>query len=463
MQVNDNLIRNMDRSGKNPMLNEAIKRSEDTVEEFKNSMQLRIAENDKKLTIEKKPDKKPVEKTRLNENLKSKDNKSKKIDRVDDVTYSKAASVHSNSANSSSEVKTDNTALNGETKVLEAKAILNTDNMVKNMLIMPNTEELPFVNATGEIAAAEENTQILFGNSVVEELKNSDIEESKNHLNEISFGAKGTDEIKSNATDKAASQNEKIGLDEIKDADIKEIGGLFKELKHTAGEDTKTYDRAGVNAENTVSLEINPNEDRAVEYSFNSGSDEEGSSKKEEKIEFDISDRLVNTVDHKASKAVTDNVNADLNIETTDNVSEDNELRIQVIERIADYMNASSISKNDTLELMLNPASLGKLMMQVKQTASGVAVSILCEAEKTYHLLKDRSGEIAGILAKKLEEPVMVNVHPDNRQDYLNQNNKDNSKDAFYEQQSRQQEERQNRRAADEATSFLSRLRLGIN
>lgn len=452
MQVNDNLIRNSDKSNMNIIIDDTLKRGDNAVEDFKSSMQIRIAENDKKLTIEKKP----MEKVKQNTNSKLSDNKDKKSYKVDDVTYSKAVSANSLSTNNSSDLKTDNTVLNDETRVLAANTVLNTDNLVKNMLVVTDIEGLSLTNATEEIGIVNEESKIFSESSIVEELKNSDIKENKNQSEETAVESDLTN-LKNTDSNRAILQNSYENPNEIT-ANI-EGNSKFKEIKQVANENAETNKNSDANTDNVVNFEIKSGE-TAGQYGFDSESDEKNLSEKEEKGEIDFTDKIVSADNHKNAKSIAEDINT---AEPIDAFSNDNELRIKIIEQIADYMDTYAVAKKDTLELMLNPENLGKLMMQVKQTSSGVAISILCETQKTYHLLKERSGEIASILDKKLQDPVTVNIHPENKQDYLNQNNKENSKDAFYEQQSRQREEKQNRQMANETTSFLSRLRLGIN
>lgn len=455
MQVNDNLIRNSDKSNMNIIIEDTLKRGDNAVEDFKSSMQIRIAENDKKLNIEKKP----TEKAKPTVNLKPSDNKDKKSYKVDDVTYSKAVSANALNTNNSSDVKTDNTVLNDETKVLAANAILSTDNLVKNMLVVTDIEGVSLTTAAEEINISNEKSDVFVESSFIEELENSDIEENKNQSEEtgIKIDVKKPENTDS---DRAVVKNSYENPNGIT-AKVERNTGLFKEIVHTANENTEANRNSDANTDNMVNFEIKSDE-AAGQYGFAGESDEKNlsESEKEEKAEFDFTDKIAGTNNHKNTKPIVEDINT---ADPVDGFSNDNELRIQIIEQIADYMDAYAVAKKDTLELMLNPENLGKLMMQVKQTSSGVAVSILCETQKTYHLLKERTGEIAAILDKKLQDPVTVNVQSENKQDYLNQNNKENSKDAFYEQQSRQQEEKQKRQAANEATSFLSRLRLGIN
>lgn len=451
MQVNDNLIRNADRSNMTVLIDKTVKRGDNAVEEFKSGMQLRIEENDKKLTIEKKP----VEKTKQNPNPKSADNRDKKSYKVDDATYSKAAG--SLNTNNSSNMKVDNTVYDDETRVLAANTILNTDNLVKNMLLGSATEGFPIENPVKDMNIADEKPDGFVEGSLIEEFAGSDIKENKNQLEETA----GKDEVinlRNADSGKAVLQNAHKNPDEIT-ANVEVNNGLLKETEKVLNENTEDDRTAQPNNDNALNFEIKSDE-TPRQYEFESGSDEKNLSEKKEKVEFDFTDKIAGDNNHKNIKSVMEDISA---AEMTDGLSEDNELRIKIIEQIADHMEAYAVAKKDTLELMLNPENLGKLMMQVKQTSSGVAISILCETQKTYHLLKERSGEIAAILDKKLQDPVTVNVQHESKQDYLHQNNRDNSKDAFYEQQSRQQEERQNRQMANETTSFLSRLRLGIN
>lgn len=131
----------------------------------------------------------------------------------------------------------------------------------------------------------------------------------------------------------------------------------------------------------------------------------------------------------------------------------DHELRIDVIRQISRLLNGQ-VAYEKEMVISLHPASLGKISIVAKQLATGVAVSIACESQKTYKLLSDSSEHLGNLMQKRLGEPTIVHIQ-EKAPDYLQQNRQDEGRGGQGQERGK---ERQN-----ETDSFVARLKLGLN
>lgn len=134
----------------------------------------------------------------------------------------------------------------------------------------------------------------------------------------------------------------------------------------------------------------------------------------------------------------------------------DNELRMNLINQISEFFAKEKPNFDKGLELILNPASLGKITMIAKRAANAVAISIICESAKTHKLLAEQSKQLGTIMEKRLGEPTVINIQ-DKASDYLNRNRQNDEGQQGY-QNPNQRQEKQN-----ESDSFIARLKLGLS
>lgn len=112
--------------------------------------------------------------------------------------------------------------------------------------------------------------------------------------------------------------------------------------------------------------------------------------------------------------------------------------------------------KDGTLTIELEPASLGKLTIQVLYEAGRATVSILATNPKALELLSQKASELATILEERTgQETIVYTEQPESEQPY-------DEREREGQQREREQdpEERQNSRAGQE--SFAQQLRLGL-
>ena len=125
--------------------------------------------------------------------------------------------------------------------------------------------------------------------------------------------------------------------------------------------------------------------------------------------------------------------------------------------RIADTVQAELKNTGDKVEIQLKPEHLGKITIELTQTAGGIGLLIHADNAKTTSLLAQHAGNLGALLEDRTGQHVQVQVPQQEQQQ------------PQYDGHNRQQQEQhQNQRAQeqtmsqDEQDSFLGQLRLGL-
>ena len=125
--------------------------------------------------------------------------------------------------------------------------------------------------------------------------------------------------------------------------------------------------------------------------------------------------------------------------------------------RIADTVQAELKNTGDKVEIQLKPEHLGKITIELTQTAGGIGLLIHADNAKTTSLLAQHAGNLGALLEDRTGQYVQVQVPQQEQQQ------------PQYDGHNRQQQEQhQNKRAQeqtmsqDEQDSFLGQLRLGL-
>lgn len=442
MQISENLISNaMASKTGNAQLEEMKNRQNADIADFKTSLVNKLSEQEKSLPFEKKP----MEKIAPKKSVKPKDGNTS----IDDTALSQAVATVVKAESGVSKSETSDVEPNENTPVA-AMTVRATDNLMKSMLV---SEEQP-VDALLELK--EESVQNiahtdLWGNaSDADELSlitNADMQIAKEN---ITFNSKP--EIVNNAinvrSNELYAENEEL-----------ETAPLYSKpiIKEVSEIDENVFEATDVKPTKSLDEQIDPlnADDESIGFALPRANNEQDVNGKKD-VSIEEKAKLIG--DLRATADILANVDETshaVNAVDTKLYSDD-EMRQILIDQIASYIDRNKIAQDNTMTLMLEPNNLGKLLMTVKHQAAYVAISIQCETQKTYHLLQHESANIAGILSKKLEEPVLVNIQQEDRADYLQQNNKNDEGNGYYDEQ------QQNKQSKDETQSFLSRLRLGI-
>ena len=125
--------------------------------------------------------------------------------------------------------------------------------------------------------------------------------------------------------------------------------------------------------------------------------------------------------------------------------------------RIADTVRAELKNTGDKVEIQLKPEHLGKITIELTQTAGGIGLLIHADNAKTASLLAQHAGNLGALLEDRTGQHVQIQVPQQEHQQ------------PQYDGHNRQQQERhQNHRAQEpaisqeEQDSFLGQLRLGL-
>ena len=107
-----------------------------------------------------------------------------------------------------------------------------------------------------------------------------------------------------------------------------------------------------------------------------------------------------------------------------------------------------------TIEIALEPASLGRLVIRASYEGGRASISILASDPKTLEMLNQRAADLAGILETRTGQETVV---------YTQGFYEEDSGQAFYKEQGgRRQEEREKRQKRQTSDAFAQQLRLGL-
>ncbi len=112
-------------------------------------------------------------------------------------------------------------------------------------------------------------------------------------------------------------------------------------------------------------------------------------------------------------------------------------------------------SRDGTLTIDLEPASLGKLTIKVLYEEGRATVSILSSNPKTLEILNQKASELASILEDRTGQETVVYTQPPEQEPPFDERQGDGRRDG-------QQQERQERKGQEQQESFAQQLRLGL-
>ncbi|MBC5689338.1 flagellar hook-length control protein FliK [Mediterraneibacter sp. NSJ-55] len=128
------------------------------------------------------------------------------------------------------------------------------------------------------------------------------------------------------------------------------------------------------------------------------------------------------------------------------------------IQKLADLVQKAMTSRGKELEIQLEPAQLGKIVIKAVYEAGKASVLITCGSEKTMEILSGHAREIGGILQGRTGEPTVV-VIDRQQEDYTKQDGGQNSSG---KEEQKNHKERSNKKITGLEGDFLEQLRLGI-
>lgn len=110
------------------------------------------------------------------------------------------------------------------------------------------------------------------------------------------------------------------------------------------------------------------------------------------------------------------------------------------------------------LEVALEPANLGKIIVRISYGDHNTTVSLMCSESKTLNLLAQNSKEMGAILEANLGEPATIYVDKQQESNYLNQERDNERRQEQYQQEEQKQAEKQD--SDDNPIDFMQKLRL---
>lgn len=129
--------------------------------------------------------------------------------------------------------------------------------------------------------------------------------------------------------------------------------------------------------------------------------------------------------------------------------------------RIADTVQAELKNTGDKVEIQLKPEHLGKITIELTQTAGGIGLLIHADNAKTTSLLAQHAGNLGALLEDRTGQPVQVQVPQQEQQQEQQQPQYDGHNRQQQEQHQNQRTQEQTM-SQDEQDSFLGQLRLGL-
>lgn len=117
----------------------------------------------------------------------------------------------------------------------------------------------------------------------------------------------------------------------------------------------------------------------------------------------------------------------------------------------------------DSLEVLLEPENLGRIVIKASHDRDGSNISIACENRKTMEILAQNVREIGGIIEQNLGSPATIFVEKGD-ENYLSRENSQQGHQGHQERNNEQKDENPaNRKMLDEdSLDFLQQLRLGL-
>lgn len=119
-------------------------------------------------------------------------------------------------------------------------------------------------------------------------------------------------------------------------------------------------------------------------------------------------------------------------------------------------LSRNGLGESNTLTVELEPASLGKLTIQLVYNAGRTAVSVMATNPRTLELLNEKATEIAAILRERTGEETVILTQETQRQPEEEAQQQNSGQGGQQERQQHREEKQEH------AESFMQQLRLGL-
>lgn len=132
------------------------------------------------------------------------------------------------------------------------------------------------------------------------------------------------------------------------------------------------------------------------------------------------------------------------------------------IQKLSELVEKTVRSGVREIEVQLEPAELGKIVIKASYELGKASVLITCSSDKTADILSNHAAELGGILRDRMGGPTQIVLERQPEQ-YLDQNQNGNGgQQADPDQEERREQQQKKERHQALESDFLQQLRLGI-
>lgn len=133
---------------------------------------------------------------------------------------------------------------------------------------------------------------------------------------------------------------------------------------------------------------------------------------------------------------------------------------VENIQKLSSLIEKTVTSGVREIEVQLEPAHLGKIVIKASYELGKASVLITCSSDRTADMLSNHAAELGGILRDRMGSPTQIILERQPEQ-YLDQNGHGGQQAGADQEEHREQQQKKDRRQALES-DFLQQLRLGI-
>lgn len=133
---------------------------------------------------------------------------------------------------------------------------------------------------------------------------------------------------------------------------------------------------------------------------------------------------------------------------------------VENIQKLSSLIEKTVTSGVREIEVQLEPAHLGKIVIKASYELGKASVLITCSSDKTADILSHHAAELGGILRDRMGSPTQIVLERQPEQ-YLDQNGHGGQQAGADQEEHREQQQKKDRRQALKS-DFLQQLRLGI-
>lgn len=133
----------------------------------------------------------------------------------------------------------------------------------------------------------------------------------------------------------------------------------------------------------------------------------------------------------------------------------------QMLDTIADTVQANLTQVGDTIRIQLKPEHLGTITLELTDVHGKIGLAVHAESGKTVELLTRHAGELGALMENRTGREVTVQVQQNQPGEQPN-DGRQNPQQQQQQEHAQQQQQQQHSQSRDEQENFIQRLRLGF-